>query len=152
VKAGAGALQINYDTKTLSVDGQTWKEGDYLSINGTAGAVYPGEIKTAASEIVQVLIEKSLDPKKSETYGMYSTLMNWCSKVAKCTNADCRAGQRVALRRGHRPVPHRAHVLRGRPHRRDARDDPRGQPGGPQSRPREVAALPEGRLVGIFKA
>ncbi len=88
---GAGALQINYDTKTLTVDGQTWKEGDFLSINGTAGTVYPGEIKTAASEIVQVLIEKSLDGKKSPTYGMFKTLMDWCSKVTRLqvrTNAD----------------------------------------------------------------
>ena len=88
---GAGALQIDYDAKTLTVDGATYKEGDYLSINGTAGDVYPGQIKTAASEIVQVLVEKSLDPKASETYGMYGTLMNWCSKVTKLqvrTNAD----------------------------------------------------------------
>jgi pyruvate,orthophosphate dikinase len=88
---GAGALQIDYDAKTLTVDGATYKEGDFLSINGTAGKVYPGQIKTAASEIVQVLVEKSLDPKASETYGMYGTLMNWCSKVTKLqvrTNAD----------------------------------------------------------------
>jgi len=88
---GAGALQIDYDAKTLSVDGQTWKEGDFLSINGTAGAVYPGEIKTAASEIVQVLIEKSLDGQSSETYKMFKTLMDWCAKVTKLqvrTNAD----------------------------------------------------------------
>jgi pyruvate,orthophosphate dikinase len=88
---GAGALQIDYATKTLTVDGQTFKEGDFLSINGTAGNVYAGQLPTAASEIVQVLVEKSLDPKKSETYGMYATLMNWCSKVTKLqvrTNAD----------------------------------------------------------------
>jgi pyruvate,orthophosphate dikinase len=88
---GAGALQIDYDAKTLTVDGQSWKEGDFLSINGTLGNVYPGELKTAASEIVQVLVEKSLDGKASETYGLYSTLMNWCSKVTRMqvrTNAD----------------------------------------------------------------
>ena len=88
---GAGALQLDYEARTLTVDGATYKEGDYLSINGTAGAVYPGQIKTAASEIVQVLVEKSLDPKASETYGMYGTLMNWCSKVTRLqvrTNAD----------------------------------------------------------------
>jgi len=88
---GAGALQIDYATKTLVADGQTFKEGDFLSINGTAGNVYAGQLPTAASEIVQVLVEKSLDPKKSETYGMYATLMNWCSKVTKLqvrTNAD----------------------------------------------------------------
>jgi pyruvate,orthophosphate dikinase len=88
---GAGALQIDYATKTLVADGQTFKEGDFLSINGTLGNVYAGQLPTAASEIVQVLVEKSLDGKKSETYGMYATLMNWCSKVTKLqvrTNAD----------------------------------------------------------------
>ena len=88
---GAGALQIDYATKTLTADGVTYKEGDYLSINGTAGNVYAGQLPTAASEIVQVLVEKSLDGKKSETYGMYATLMDWCSKVTKLqvrTNAD----------------------------------------------------------------
>ncbi|MBN2508421.1 MAG: pyruvate, phosphate dikinase, partial [Verrucomicrobia bacterium] len=88
---GAGALQIDYASKTLTVDGQRFSEGDYLSINGTAGTVYPGQIKTAASEIVQVLVEKSLDPGQSETYGMYKTLMNWCAKVSRLqvrTNAD----------------------------------------------------------------
>jgi pyruvate, orthophosphate dikinase len=88
---GAGALQIDYAAKTLTASGQTFKEGDYLSINGTLGNVYAGQLPTAASEIVQVLVEKSLDGKKSETYGMFSTLMNWCSKVTKLqvrTNAD----------------------------------------------------------------
>ena len=88
---GAGALQIDYAAKTLTADGQTFKEGDFLSINGTQGNVYAGQLPTAASEIVQVLVEKSLDAKKSETYGMYATLMNWCSKVTKLqvrTNAD----------------------------------------------------------------
>src|SRR5512136_2867130 len=88
---GAGALQIDYATKTLTVDGVTYKEGDYLSINGTLGNVYAGQLPTAASEIVQVLVEKPLDGKKSEAYGMFKTLMNWCSKVTKLqvrTNAD----------------------------------------------------------------
>jgi len=80
---GAGALQIDYAAKTLTASGQTFKEGDFLSINGTLGNVYAGQLPTAASEIVQVLVEKSLDGKKSETYGMYATLMNWCSKVTR---------------------------------------------------------------------
>ncbi len=88
---GAGALQIDYSAKTLKVEGQTFKEGDYLSINGTLGTVYAGQLPTAASEIVQVLVEKSLDGKKSETYKMYEILMEWCAKVTKLqvrTNAD----------------------------------------------------------------
>ena len=88
---GAGALQIDYTTKTLTADGVTYKEGDFLSINGTRGNVYAGQLPTAASEIVQVLVEKTLDGKKSDTYTKFATLMNWCSKVTKLqvrTNAD----------------------------------------------------------------
>src|SRR4029079_6984294 len=88
---GASALQIDYSAKTVSVDGQVFKEGDYLSINGTAGEVYPGELPTAASEIVQVLVEKSLDGKESQTYQMFKKLMDWCSKVTRLqvrTNSD----------------------------------------------------------------
>src|SRR5215468_1114564 len=88
---GASELQIDYSAKTMTVKGRTYKEGDNLSINGTIGEVYPGEIKTAASEIVQVLIEKSLDGKESKTYGMFKQLMDWCGKATRLsvrTNAD----------------------------------------------------------------
>jgi len=88
---GVSALQIDYDKKTLTVDGITLKEGDFLSINGTLGNVYAGQIKTAPSEIIQVLIAKTLDPKDSETYRMFKTLMDWCAKATKLqvrTNAD----------------------------------------------------------------
>jgi pyruvate,orthophosphate dikinase len=88
---GAAALQIDYTAKTMTVDGVTYKEGDFLSINGTAGDVYAGQLPTAASEIVQVLVEKSLKPEESVTYQMFAKLMNWCSKVTKLqvrTNAD----------------------------------------------------------------
>ena len=88
---GASELQINYAAKTMTVKGRTFNEGDYLSINGTVGEVYPGEIKTAAAEVVQVLIEKSLDPKESKTFGMFKQLMDWCSRATRLqvrTNAD----------------------------------------------------------------
>ncbi|HTQ30112.1 MAG TPA: pyruvate, phosphate dikinase [Opitutaceae bacterium] len=88
---GAAALQIDYAAKTMTVDGTVYKEGDYISINGTAGEVYPGELPTAASEIVQVLIEKSLDAKDSPTCQMFNKLMDWCAKATKLqvrTNAD----------------------------------------------------------------
>jgi pyruvate,orthophosphate dikinase len=88
---GAAALQIDYSAKTMSVDGVTYKEGDSISIDGTAGEVYPGDIKTAASEVVQVLVEKSLKAKESRTYQNFAKLMDWCSKVTRLevrTNAD----------------------------------------------------------------
>ncbi|MDB6067919.1 MAG: ppdK [Pedosphaera sp.] len=88
---GAAALHVDYAKKTLSVGGQTFNEGDFLSIDGTLGEVYAGEIKTAASEIVQVLVEKSLTAKESQTYQNFAQLMNWCSKATRMqvrTNAD----------------------------------------------------------------
>ncbi|HSU52814.1 MAG TPA: pyruvate, phosphate dikinase, partial [Candidatus Dormibacteraeota bacterium] len=88
---GASALQIDYAAKTMTVDGKTYKEGDSISINGTAGEVYPGDLPTAASEIVQVLVEKSLDAKESATYQLFKKLMDWCSKATRLqvrTNAD----------------------------------------------------------------
>jgi len=97
---GAGALQIDYAAKTLTASGQTFKEGDFLSINGTLGNVYAGQLPTAASEIVQVLVEKTLDGKKSETYGLFATLMNWCSKVTRLqvrANADTPEQTETAL-------------------------------------------------------
>jgi pyruvate, orthophosphate dikinase len=88
---GASALHVDYANKTLTVEGQEFKEGDYLSIDGTLGEVYAGEIKTAASEIVQVLVEKSLNAKESPTYQNFKQLMDWCAKATKLqvrTNAD----------------------------------------------------------------
>ena len=88
---GASALQVDYEKKTLTVEGRVFNEGDYLSIDGTAGEVYAGEVKTAASEVIQVLLEKSLKAKESRTYQNFAKLMDWCSKVTRMqvrTNAD----------------------------------------------------------------
>src|SRR5215216_3068275 len=53
---GASALEIDYEAKTVTVSGQTFNEGDFISIDGTAGTVYAGQIKTAPSEIIAGLI------------------------------------------------------------------------------------------------
>ncbi len=55
---GAAALHVDYDKKTVTVDGQTFKEGDFLSIDGTSGLVYGGQIKTAPSEIIAGLHQR----------------------------------------------------------------------------------------------
>ncbi|MEO6035622.1 MAG: pyruvate, phosphate dikinase [Verrucomicrobiota bacterium] len=88
---GASALHVDYNKKTLKVDGQIFNEGDFLSIDGTAGEVYAGEVKTAASEVIQVLIEKSLKANQSKTYQNFAQLMTWCGKATRMevrTNAD----------------------------------------------------------------
>ena len=88
---GASALHIDYDAGTLTVDKRVFRKGDFLSIDGTSGEVFAGEVKTAPSEIVQVLVEKTLDGKESATYGNFAQLMGWADKLRKLqirTNAD----------------------------------------------------------------
>ena len=88
---GASALHVDYSARTLEVGGQRFKEGDFLSINGTTGEVYAGEVRTAASEVVQVLVERSLKSKDSQTYQYYAQLMEWCARATRLqvrTNAD----------------------------------------------------------------
>jgi pyruvate,orthophosphate dikinase len=88
---GASALHIDYHKGTLTVGDRVFQRGDFLSIDGTSGEVFAGEVKTAPSEIVQVLIEKTLDPKESATYGNFAQLMGWADKLRRLqirTNAD----------------------------------------------------------------
>src|SRR5258705_1067299 len=77
---GATGIQIDYHKGTLSANGTTLNRGDYISIDGTAGEVFAGEVATAASEIRQVLVDGSLDPKKSITYQEYAKLMKWADE------------------------------------------------------------------------
>src|SRR5436853_1908191 len=88
---GATGIQIDYKKRTLGADGTTLKQGDYISVDGTAGEVFAGEVTTAPSEIVQVLVDRSLDPKKSVTYQEYAKLMKWTDEFRMLgvrTNAD----------------------------------------------------------------
>jgi pyruvate, orthophosphate dikinase len=88
---GAAALQVDYDKKTVTVDGQTFAEGDFLSIDGTSGLVYGGQIKTAPSEIIAGLINGDKAAQKTEKFQSYAQLMKWCEKATRLsvrTNAD----------------------------------------------------------------
>jgi pyruvate, orthophosphate dikinase len=88
---GASSLQIDYANGTLTAGSVTLKKGDYISVDGTVGEVYAGEVKTAHSEVVQVLVEKKLDPKKSQTFQEFTSLLGWADRVRKLdirTNAD----------------------------------------------------------------
>ncbi len=97
---GAAAVGVDYGAKTVTIEGTTYKEGDFLSIDGTSGKVYAGQIKTAPSEVVQVLVDKTLKPEDSPTYQLFAQLMKWCGQVSKMTvrtNADNPEQTRNAL-------------------------------------------------------
>src|SRR5213082_1470418 len=88
---GATGIQIDYQKGTLSANGTTLNRGDYISIDGTAGEVFAGEVATAPSEIIQVLVDSSLDPKKSVTFKEYAKLMKWADEFRRLgvrANAD----------------------------------------------------------------
>ena len=73
--SGVGSLNVDYKTKTVEIDGVVYKEGDYISINGTTGQVYAGEVPTKAAELS----------------GDFKELMDLCDKYTKLqvrTNAD----------------------------------------------------------------
>ncbi len=88
---GAAGVVIDYDKKTTTIDGHTFGEGDFLSIDGTSGLVYAGQIKTAPSEIITGLLNNDKVAQKTEKYKNYVQLMAWCAKATKLqvrTNAD----------------------------------------------------------------
>jgi len=76
---GAGDININYEKRTLTAGKVVLKEGDYISIDGSTGAIYKGMIESADSEVKRVL-EGSLKPKSSYTYELFQTVMRWADK------------------------------------------------------------------------
>src|SRR5688572_8326768 len=88
---GAAGVSIDYDKKTATIEGQTFGEGDFLSIDGTSGTVYAGQIKTAPSEIISGLLNGDKTAQATEKFKNFNQLMKWCAQVTKMqvrTNAD----------------------------------------------------------------
>ncbi len=85
--SGAGAINVDYKSRTVEIDGTVLHEGDYISINGSTGEVYFGEVKT----------------KPAEVSGYFAELMDLCNKYTKMvvrTNADTPHDAEVARRFG----------------------------------------------------
>ena len=81
--SGAGAINVDYKAKTVEIEGVTYKEGDYISLNGSTGQVFAGEIPTKAAELS----------------GDFKALMDLCDKYTKMqvrTNADTPHDAQVA--------------------------------------------------------
>lgn len=81
--SGAGAINVDYKSKTVEIDGILLKEGDFISLNGTTGDVFKGEISTEAAELS----------------GDFSKLMDLCDKYTRLqvrTNADTPHDAQVA--------------------------------------------------------
>jgi len=87
---GASAVAIDYDKRTVTLSGETFHEGDLLSIDGTSGIVYAGDL-VAPSEIVTGLLHGDKAAQKTEKYKNFLQLMTWCAKATRMrvrTSAD----------------------------------------------------------------
>ncbi|MGM0496861.1 MAG: pyruvate, phosphate dikinase [Bacteroidota bacterium] len=85
--SGAGAIKIDYHKKTMTVDGETFKEGDWISLNGTTGEVYEGKVPTH-------------DPELSGNFAKVMELSEKYTKMNVRTNADTPKDSNVARKFG----------------------------------------------------
>jgi pyruvate,orthophosphate dikinase len=88
---GCEAIHVDAKARTMAVKEKTFREGDWISLDGTTGEVLEGKLATMPSEVLQVLLEKSLDPKKSRVYRLYAKLMRWADAARRLkvrANAD----------------------------------------------------------------
>ncbi len=89
--SGAGAINVDYKAKTVEIEGKTFKEGDYISLNGSTGEVYDGQVPTKAAELS----------------GDFKALMDLCDKYTKLevrTNADTPHDAQIARSFGARGI------------------------------------------------
>ncbi len=97
--AGCDAVEV-LDGQSVRIGAKVFREGDYLSINGSTGNVYEGDLPVVESEIIQV-IQGKLDGKKSDKYQRFALILSWADKIRKLrvrANAD---------------VPDQANIARG---------------------------------------
>ena len=91
--AGCDALTIDYVAGEMRVAGTdaVLKQGDDLSIDGTTGEVFLGCMPTEPSEVVRVLVDRSVDAKHAPVYQQYAQLMQWADRTRRLgvwANAD----------------------------------------------------------------
>ena len=87
---GAGEMHVSESRRVVTVNGERFEQGDYVSFDGLTGEVKIGRVRTQPSEILQVLAGE-LSPRKSDVYGRFSKLLKWADKVRRLgirANAD----------------------------------------------------------------
>ena len=85
---GCAVLQIDYMAHSMKVNGKTIRQGDWISIDGSTGEVMEGKIPTRPSEVMEVLINKTLDAKKAPTFQLFSKIMSWADKYRRLNVKD----------------------------------------------------------------
>lgn len=81
--SGAGSVKINYKTRVMTIDGKEFREGDWISLNGSTGEVYEGKVATK-------------DPDLSGDFGKIMELAEKYTRMKVRTNADTPHDAKVA--------------------------------------------------------
>jgi pyruvate,orthophosphate dikinase len=88
---GAASLHIDYKNKTVNVGGKVLKYGDWISLNGSTGTVYVGEIPTMSSPVEAAVVERKKSAIQDPIYRMFQQISAWSDRYRKIhvrTNAD----------------------------------------------------------------
>lgn len=88
---GCDGIEIDYKTETMKVGSKVFKAGDWISVDGFTGKIYEGQVPTSPSEVLQVLISKSLKAEDAPIYQLYAKLMGYADQYRTLkirTNAD----------------------------------------------------------------
>jgi pyruvate,orthophosphate dikinase len=96
---GAGEITVDEAEDELRARNLSAKEGDFISVDGTAGDVMVGKLPTQPSEILQVLIEGTLAAEKSPLFAAFTRILEWADRARRLgvrANADTPTDARVA--------------------------------------------------------
>jgi len=97
---GAGNLRVDYGRGEVRSEGhEPLEEGDWLSIDGTSGEIIAGKLATKPSEVIQVLIDGTMQAGDSEIYRNFDRLLKWADEIRTLgirSNADTPKDARVA--------------------------------------------------------
>jgi pyruvate,orthophosphate dikinase len=88
---GCGGIEIDLPARAMRAGGRRIREGEWISLDGTTGEVIAGRLETRPSEVLQVLVDRTLPPARSPTYGRFAKLMKWADGARRLrvrANAD----------------------------------------------------------------
>jgi pyruvate,orthophosphate dikinase len=92
---GCDSVRFDYHARTMTVETAAGErvlgEGVWISIDGTAGEVIEGKLETRPSEVVEVLVERTREPKGARVYQEFAKLLSWADGARRLkvrANAD----------------------------------------------------------------
>ena len=131
--SGAGEIKVDYKARTVEMGGKVYKEGDWISLNGSTGDVYDGQVPTVDADMS----------------GDFAAIMNLAEKYTRTHqrrySARCSGSPQIRSKR-YRIMPYRTHVLRRRPYQSHARNDSVERRRGTSPRTRQAVAYATRRL------